>query len=313
MTPEERLAELTALGLPEELARLQVQVEFGGLPSPKASTPVEPVPSTPPAATPASRGMGQGAAIAATMQAQAASPMSPDSAMEPAPMAADPSTAPVSPELQALLDVVGQADTQMPLDTPPGQDPYTGAVQDPLGLLNFLSQDSQGREELFDESLYTSPSYGSAPSSVRSFLSSRFDPLESQYLAQGIADPSGGDDFRSYLMENPQVAGADEWRNMFESINTLASGVQSEEDVMQLGQTQGGPSAAAYELLRNQGADILGSTVGQTIHPALANAARRILSRDLMSYQSAAAGAPSNEAEFVRQQAPLWEQILANR
>ena len=227
-------------------------------------------------------------------------------------MAADPDE-PVSPELQALLDVVGQADTQLPLDTPPGQDPYTGAVQDPLGLLNFLSQDSQGREQLFDESLYTSPSYASAPSHVRSFLASRFDPLESQYLAQGIADPSGGSDFRSYLMDNPQVAGGDEWRNMFAAINSLASGVQSEQDMMQLGQAQGGPSAAAYELLRNQGADILGTAVGANIHPALANAARGQVVRDLMRYQSAAAGAPSNEAEFVRQQTPLWEQILANR
>ena len=225
----------------------------------------------------------------------------------------------MSPELQALLDVVEQPDaqlpqdSQLPLDTPPGQDPYTGAVQDPLALLDFLSQDSQGREQLFDESLYGSASFASAPSHVRSFLASRFDPLEAQYLAQGITDPMGGSDFRSYLMENPQVAGGEEWRGLFDTINSLASGVQSEEDMMQLGQTQGGPSAAAYELLRNQGSDILGAAVGANIHPALANSARRQLSRDLMNYQSAAAGAPSNQAEFLRQQIPMWESILANR
>ena len=100
---------------------------------------------------------------------------------------------------------------------------------------------------------------------------------------------------------------------MFAAINSLASGVQSEQDMMQLGQTQGGPSAAAYELLRSQGGDILGTAVGANIHPALANAARGQIARDMMLYQSAAAGAPSNQAEFVRQQIPLWEQILANR
>ena len=77
MSPEERLAELVSAGLargvgtPSDTGRVRGFAVSKGV---HAYCPTAPVPSTPQPATPTTPGVGQGAAIAATMQSQAATP-----------------------------------------------------------------------------------------------------------------------------------------------------------------------------------------------------------------------------------------------
>ena len=60
------------------------------------------------------------------------------------------------------------------------------------GFLRYLSESQGGRQQLFGENLRGNQGYQNAPSSVRGFLNSRFNPLEAQYIAQGITDPGTG-------------------------------------------------------------------------------------------------------------------------
>ena len=336
MTPEERLAQLVELGLPPELAELQVGSEFGTKVKPGASKPQST--ETP---TEAPGLLDRAGDVASFLPDPIGNPLSQifnaiqgvqdatAPTAPPAPMADTqtpaPPTAPTgsgSPELDALLASFGEQDAPAgvaPVEGGVGFDPFTGAVDDVGGFLRFLSEDQGGRRQLFNESVYGNPGFDSASNSVQSFIRSRFDPLEAQYLAQGIADPSGGSDFRSYLSENPTAMSGDQWGPLFQAISDLAGSVQSQDDLDMLGMTPGvegaadaagSPGAAAYELLRNRGADILGAAVGANIHPALARAAQQDLSRRQTQYGSAEAGAPSNQAEFVRQQIPRWQAIL---
>ena len=155
-----------------------------------------------------------------------------------------------SPELDALLASFGEQDAPAgvaPVEGGVGFDPFTGAVDDVGGFLRFLSEDQGGRRQLFNESVYGNPGFDSASNSVQSFIRSRFDPLEAQYLAQGIADPSGGSDFRSYLSENPTAMSGDQWGPLFQAISDLAGSVQSQDDLDMLGMT---PSASRERLTR---------------------------------------------------------------
>ena len=310
MNPEERLQELLALGVPLELAELQVQIEFGtkSTASPSQET-AEPtgapgVPGFPPDTT--GRPALFGAPPPRDVPADTTTDTTTDTQLE--------TMGGVSPELESLLAAISgdpSGGGAAPVTDPIGQDPFTGAVEDPLGLLRFLSEDQGGRQQLFRESLHTNPSYSSSPEHVRSFLQSRFDPLEAQYVAQGLTDPRGGDDFRSYLAQNPQTLGGEDWSELFGIINNLASSVQSEGDLADIGESPvGGPSAAAYDVLRSRGGDLLQTAVGANVHPALAQAARRDMARRLLEYGSAADGAPSNQAEFVRREVPRWQAVL---
>ena len=321
MNPEERLQELVSLGLPEELARLQVEREFGTVPGSSPAQPATPIEAATPTPTPTPAPDSPGLFDRLKTGAMEA-PMLPGGislsrifggGAEPEP-AAPPSTGPTTEELpadlQALLANFGQGTgTEQPLEGTPGIDPFTGGATDIPGFMRFLSSDREGRKSLFDESFINAPNL---QKDVYDFARSRFDPLDAQYVAQGVVDPAGGPDFRQYMSENPQALGGDDWKTLFAAISGLASSVGSPDDLMSLGATAGagGPQAAAYNTLRESGGDILGAAIGANIHPALAQAASRELGRRLLEYGSAAAGAPSNQAEFVRQEAPLWRSIL---
>ena len=189
-----------------------------------------------------------------------------------------------------------------------GIDPFTGAVQDIAGFLRHLSKSESGRRRLFNENLTTSPAYLGAPSHVQQYLQSRFNPLEAQYLAQGITSPGegAGGNFNQFLGQTPNTLGGQGWRDLYGNIHQMFGGVGSAGDVAGLG----GPQAAGYELLRNRGADIFGQAIQANLNPALAGAANRVLGQRFAGYSSAIQGAPSNQADFIRQQHPEWASIL---
>ena len=189
-----------------------------------------------------------------------------------------------------------------------GQDPFTGQVHDIPGLIQELSRTSGGRRDLFNDNLYSSPAYASSPSSVQSFLRGRFDPLETQYAAQGIVNPGQAPNFNTFLAGNPSALGGQGWRDLFGNIFSRFGGVGSAEDVSGLG----GSQQLGYDTLRTQGADILNQAIGANVHPALANSASNVLGQRFANWSQALAGAPSNQWEFVRQQAPLWQAILGS-
>ena len=189
-----------------------------------------------------------------------------------------------------------------------GIDPFTGAVQDIAGFLRHLSESESGRRRLFNENLTTSPAYLGAPSHVQQYLQSRFNPLEAQYLAQGITSPGegAGGNFNQFLGQTPNTLGGQGWRDLYGNIHQMFGGVGSAGDVAGLG----GPQAAGYEILRNRGADIFGQAIQANLNPALAGAANRVLGQRFAGYGAAVQGAPSNQADFVRQQYPEWASIL---
>ena len=189
-----------------------------------------------------------------------------------------------------------------------GIDPFTGAVQDIAGFLRHLSESESGRRRLFNENLTTSPAYLGAPSHVQRYLQSRFNPLEAQYLAQGITSPGegAGGNFNQFLGQTPNTLGGQGWRDLYGNIQQMFGGVGSAGDVAGLG----GPQAAGYEILRNRGADIFGQAIQANLNPALAGAANRVLGQRFAGYGAAVQGAPSNQADFVRQQYPEWASIL---
>ena len=196
-----------------------------------------------------------------------------------------------------------------------GHDSFTGRVDNIQNLLQELSDTPGGRRELFNQSLDRSSSFAGAPGYVQRFLGSRFNPLEAQYVTQGLTNPGSSGDFQGFLSSNPGTLEPNEWKSLFNSINDLAGSVQSEEDLIALGATPGGggQNKVAYDILAEHGSNILKQAVSANVHPALATAARRELDRRFGDYSSAVQGAPSNQAEFVRQQAPLWESILGRR
>ena len=196
-----------------------------------------------------------------------------------------------------------------------GHDPFTGRVDNIQNLLQGLSETPGGRRELFNQSLDRSAAFAGAPNYVRNFLGSQFNPLEAQYVTRSLTDPGASGDFQGFLSSNPGTLEPNEWKSLFNSINDLAGSVQSQEDLLALGTTPGGGglNKTAYEVLREHGSNILKQAVSANVHPALATAARGELDRRFRDYSSAVQGAPSNQAEFVRQQAPLWESILGRR
>ena len=188
-------------------------------------------------------------------------------------------------------------------------DPFTGQVSDIPGFLRYLSESKGGRQQLFGEGLQGSSAYQNAPSSVRSFLGSRFDPLEARYLAQGISEPGRGlGNFADFSRQNAQGLGGGGWRDIFSNLWGQFGGVGSAEDVDALG----GPSAAGYDLLRNRGLDIFRQAVQANLNPVLSRAAGNVLGQRFANYGRAEAGAPSNQMEFIRQQLPGWASILGN-
>ena len=310
MSPEERYQELLQLGLPPELAQMQVTMEHGTAPPAATATP-EPESQQPSLGARIAQGGMQ--SMPGIGELAGLMPWMRDDREEPAAEPTAPSQEQLPPDLAQLL--AGSTAAPDPLGGPVGQDPFTGGVMDIAGLIGSMSEDTGGRRQLFQESLGASPAFANAPSHVQSFLGSRFDPLEARYVAEGITDPGGGQDFHSFLGGNPQALGGEDWRSLFEAIRALTSGVQSADDITAMGMApgSGGPSEAAYNTLRQHGGNILEQAVSANVHPALAGAVRQLLGRRLMEYGSAIAGAPSNQAEFVRQEAPQWEQVLAGR
>ena len=188
-------------------------------------------------------------------------------------------------------------------------DPFTGQVSDIPGFLRYLSESKGGRQQLFREGLQGSGAYQNAPSSVRSFLGSRFNPLEAQYLAQGIAEPGRGlGNFADFSRQNAQGLGGQGWKDLFSNLWGQFGGVGSAADVDALG----GPAAAGYDVLRNRGLELFGQAIQANLNPVLSRAADRVLGQRFADYGRAEAGAPSNQMEFLRQQLPGWQSILGN-
>ena len=188
----------------------------------------------------------------------------------------------------------------------PGIDPFTGRVTDVDAFLNFLSEDRGGRSRLFRESLGGSPGYVNAPSHVRSFMQSRFDPMEAAYVGGAIVDPASGGDFNAFMGGTGRAPSAEGWKGLFGDIWGKFGGVGSAEDVDALG----GPDAAGYDALRNNALNIFGQAARANVNPALARSVDRVLGQRFADYGRATAGAPSNQFEFVRGQLPGWASIL---
>ena len=195
-----------------------------------------------------------------------------------------------------------------------GHDPFTGQVSDINALLGYLSENQSGRQRLFSEQLAGSSGYQNAPGHVRSFLNSRFDPLNSQYLAQAAVNPGqgAGGNFNDYLSQNQNTLDPKGWRDLYGGIRDTFGGVDSASALSALeGQSGvGGGQGAAYEMLRGNGLGIMQQAARANLNPALARASDRVLNQRFTNFGAASEGAPSNQAEFVRQQDPFWRSIL---
>lgn len=288
MDREQRLAALVAMGLPPELAEFQVQGEYPDAP-----------PSRPPPAQ-----MQRPSPSAGGMESSLSG------SMPPAPPSGAPSPTGL-PELDALLGGNFSSEAAGPAAPPYGHDPFTGGVTDTEGLLRSLSEDRRGRRQLFEEGIDSSAGFANAPGHVKSFLGSRFSPLDAQYVAEAAENPAAaGGDFREFMAQNQQAPGADRWRDLLRSVGeivaTQGQGVEPQPMGPMPPPPETGQDAAIYELLRNNGVNVLNQGVRAGLNPALAQAADRVLSRQYADWSSASRGAPSNQAEFVRQHLPQW-------
>ena len=163
---------------------------------------------------------------------------------------------------------------------------------------------SPHREELYQLMLYANPSWYSSPQHVKDFQISKFSALEAHYLALRVLFPAvvDGITFGDYLSEFnlPTIEG---WRLLFADILDLAKSVQTPSTC--------GPEEAAYELLRYHGANILSQAVTANISPVVASSAREGIASRLAQCRLANKNLQCNQAEFVRQEVPRYEDILS--
>ena len=294
LTPEQqrRYQELVAAGLPAHIALLQVMA--GDLPRPSDA----PDWWAPP--------VGEGG--------------------PPSPQGGAPSPVPTAqPTMQTPMGLPGLP-MGSDLPVPPGgidwsqfgptlQDPHTGGiVQEQIPqFLRDLSQTTGGRRSIYDATADT----GSLSGPAADFIDSRFAPLEAQFVAEAVGGapgqgPGAPGDFAQWLGANPTAPDAQGWRDLFSPVRQA---VDQPPQVSGFGMGMAmpggmGPEDAAYEALKESALNILLQAAQANVHPALAPAAGRVIGRDYEDWSSVLRGAPSNQAEFVREQYPRWEDIL---
>ena len=278
---KKRYQELIAAGYPPELAVYEIQVEFG-----------LPAPPDPPG----------GAPVGVNSVAEGAAQPPTPSAMLP-------------PGGEAGQAPMGQFGNLFSF----GQDPFTGAAQDVPSHLRSLSDTRGERFGLFQEGLDRSPAFGSSSPQMQDYIEGRFNPLDARFQAEGLldlmgreqVDPWGGDspDFASFLSDNPREFSGDQWSDVFGQVRGLADRVPGIEQET----TMSGPDQAAYGVLREGGRGIMDQAILANVHPAVVSATARVLARNFAEWGSAERGSPQNQAEYLRQQAPMWEDILAVR
>ena len=192
----------------------------------------------------------------------------------------------------------------------PGQDPLTGGATNVQGLLDELSGSRGGRSQLIGETTGSSAAFQGAPSHVRNYLTSRLHDLSNQYATQDILNPTQrSGDFLNYLSDDPSVMGGKDWDAVLPYLQNLASSPPAPGDDI-MGQSA---ESVQYAALKENALNIMRQALGANTSPSMSRNAEQELMRRYTAWSSSQQGAPSNQAEFFRQQAPLWEGLSGNR
>lgn len=208
----------------------------------------------------------------------------------------------------ALEGKVDSGQGTFPMAESPQFNKFTGAWKDIDELLREMSTEYGGRERIFREQYLQNPAYRNAPRDMQRFIQGRFQPYQSEWLANQSLYPSDTGDMGRFdlFLKNRRPTTSMDWQKTYGGLMGKYGGVEGQGDYEGLS----GPDQAGYDILRNQGVGILQGAVGANLNPLAARHARGAIQDRFDEYASLQEGGRSNQADFFRQQRPRWETIL---